>query len=374
MSSEITPRRSRSGSFPGTLYARLGGLKILNKVVDKFFLRLRADGAFAALLKGRKLDDLNEQTKVFLAQALGGPTLYEGPTVAEAFAPVSIGPQLLERAIDHLEAAMTNARVEKKVIRELLEALSPLAKELGPQTEGAKNTWLQGAKDVPSPPDLSAEQPPEPPLVEPPALKPGVLSTPPAQQKTSPKRETQSASGDLESELSALVEHIEAAKKGALDQKLRAESPVLRPLVGALNGLFEELVRHQNRINAQAMAVRNAGRQLDTPLEDPPPPKGRAELERLSHKLGASIQQSLVLSLNATIEASRTPQGAAFGLIADEMRAWCKKSARYVEQLESQLESFEPDHTQSSAHAAARALEIVAEALERESGLFGRAD
>jgi hemoglobin len=108
------------------LYERLGGEGAIHAVVARFYERVTADPDLVSYFAGVDLTRLRHHQAAFLSQATGGPVSYTGRDMAAAHAGLGVTGAAFDRVVDHLVAALQEARVPPAEIAEVAVALGPL--------------------------------------------------------------------------------------------------------------------------------------------------------------------------------------------------------------------------------------------------------
>ena len=85
-----------------TLYDRIGGSKVVSKLVFDFYQRVLADPQLGPFFADTPVDKLRTMQAEFFSAALGGPIQYTGRSLSEAHAGRGIGPKHLRLYLDHL--------------------------------------------------------------------------------------------------------------------------------------------------------------------------------------------------------------------------------------------------------------------------------
>ncbi len=73
---------------------------------------------------------------MFLAAALGGPTVYRGRTMREVHAGLRTGDADFDRVVSHLAATLTSLGISGPTIGVIAEVLGPLRASLPPDPMG----------------------------------------------------------------------------------------------------------------------------------------------------------------------------------------------------------------------------------------------
>jgi two-component system chemotaxis sensor kinase CheA len=113
----------------GPLYDRIGGMSVIDSVVEVFCGRAAADDRLKPFFAGANMDVLQGHLREFFANKLGGPDSYKGPGLGDAKR------LLLERglteshgdaALGHVEAALTALEISAADRSEILALIAGL--------------------------------------------------------------------------------------------------------------------------------------------------------------------------------------------------------------------------------------------------------
>ena len=114
----------------GNIYEAIGGEPALVAVVDDFYRRVLSDAQLAAFFAGANMPKLKGRQVEFFAAALGGPDLYQGPTMRQAHAGRGISQAEFDRVAVHLTGTLADAGDPPEVIGEIAAAILPLADDI----------------------------------------------------------------------------------------------------------------------------------------------------------------------------------------------------------------------------------------------------
>jgi hemoglobin len=109
-----------------TLYDRLGGDGAVRSVVDRFYELVLIDPLLRPYFSGIDLAALRRHQVLFLSQVAGGPSMYDGRTMAEAHAGRGIDDEPFDRVATHLAEALRDHGVDGAEIDEVLDAVGGL--------------------------------------------------------------------------------------------------------------------------------------------------------------------------------------------------------------------------------------------------------
>lgn len=113
-----------------SIYEAIGGEPALVAVVDDFYERVLADPQLAGFFAGANMPKLKGRQVEFFAAALGGPDLYEGPTMRDAHAGRGISQADFDKVAFHLTGALAAAQVPPEIIARIGAAITPLADQI----------------------------------------------------------------------------------------------------------------------------------------------------------------------------------------------------------------------------------------------------
>ncbi|REJ76860.1 MAG: group 1 truncated hemoglobin [Acidobacteria bacterium] len=102
----MTDRSADSASPAPTLYQRLGGEPVIERLIGEFYRRVLADEILSPFFAHTPMARLEAMQREFFAAALGGPARYTGRPLSEAHAGRGIRRQHVQRFLDHLFAAL----------------------------------------------------------------------------------------------------------------------------------------------------------------------------------------------------------------------------------------------------------------------------
>lgn len=114
----------------GSLYADVGGAPAVAAVVDLFYAKVLADERLAPHFRAIDLVALKAHQRAFIAAALGGPGAYQGRSLREAHAPLSLTGADFDRVVSHLAGSLTEAGVPADTIGVIADRLTPLKADI----------------------------------------------------------------------------------------------------------------------------------------------------------------------------------------------------------------------------------------------------
>lgn len=112
------------------IYDAIGGEPALTAVVDDFYVRVLADPQLAGFFAGVNMPKLKGMQVEFFATALGGPDVYQGPSMRQAHAGRGISQADFDKVALHLTDALAAAGVPAEIIGQIAVAITPLADEI----------------------------------------------------------------------------------------------------------------------------------------------------------------------------------------------------------------------------------------------------
>ncbi|MGH6940903.1 chemotaxis protein CheW [Hypericibacter sp.] len=123
------PQAAKSGS----LYDRVGGMSVIDSVVEVFVGRASTDDRLKSLFEGVNLDVLQGNLREFFSNKVGGPDSYKGPALPEAKQHLNargLTDSLCDAAFGHVEASLTTLEVAAASRAEILTLLAGLRVEV----------------------------------------------------------------------------------------------------------------------------------------------------------------------------------------------------------------------------------------------------
>ena len=114
-----------------SLYARLGGTKAIQVVVDEFVARVAADNRInqffaAAASDPNRLSAFKQKLVDQICQATGGPCKYKGKDMKTAHAGMGVTGEAFQALVEDLIAALDKFNVPAAEKSELLGLLAPM--------------------------------------------------------------------------------------------------------------------------------------------------------------------------------------------------------------------------------------------------------
>lgn len=109
-----------------TLYDRLGGGAAMRSVVDRFYELVLLDPVLRPYFADTDLPRLRRHQALFLSQVAGGPTQYDGYSMADAHAGRGIDDHAFDLVATHLVEALRDHEIPAAEIDEVLTAVAGL--------------------------------------------------------------------------------------------------------------------------------------------------------------------------------------------------------------------------------------------------------
>jgi hemoglobin len=124
------PATSAVAASPKTLYAELGGMEAITKVVDMFFARLNADARINTLFAKVDHNDLRRLVIEQICEATGGPCKYSGRSMEEAHSGLNLTEADFSAFMGDLVAAMDDLKVPLAQQNKLIALLAPMKPQI----------------------------------------------------------------------------------------------------------------------------------------------------------------------------------------------------------------------------------------------------
>ncbi len=118
------------GGSGHTLYARLGGHKGVEAILDDLFSRAAADDRIKKYFAGADLPAMKKQMADQICQLAGGPCTYEGKSMPAAHAGKGITEAEFMAFMGDLVASMEKLKVGKEDVGSLTGLLLPMKKDI----------------------------------------------------------------------------------------------------------------------------------------------------------------------------------------------------------------------------------------------------
>jgi hemoglobin len=113
-----------------SIYEAIGGEPALVAVVDDFYDRVVGDPQLESFFAGVNMPKLKGRQVEFFAAALGGPDVYQGPSMRDAHIGRGITQADFDKVAYHLTDALAAAGVPEQTIGQIATAITPLADEI----------------------------------------------------------------------------------------------------------------------------------------------------------------------------------------------------------------------------------------------------
>ncbi len=381
-------------SFPGTLYARLGGEVAVANLVDSFRACLAKNGQLYQKIEAFDVAEIDEQVRLFLGQAFGGPSFYQGPTFKEACSLAGWTPEEVELLFGYFQDALGELDAPKDVVRETLDAIEALRPEVAESTPVRepiyKNIKEESAMPVPHSGD--SYHSPVPGAMDPDAERRlgnilDVLTGAAAGDLTGRVsstgddvvgrigRQVEKLLSELRSSMSSV--HTTATSLGSSADEFGLFSQELRISTERTSSQANVVAESAEQVNRNVHTVATAAEEMAIGVRDIA--KNASDAARVAtgavqmaqatnatiSKLGDSsteigkvikvitsiAQQTNLLALNATIEAARAGEvGKGFAVVANEVKELAKETAKATEDISQKIEAIQND-TKSAVSA-----------------------
>lgn len=123
-------RRGNTKDEKPSLFERLGGMMVIEAVVEKFYGHVLADRELRGFFAKVNVDRLKKHSADFIAQAFGGPAAYRGRDMRQAHARYAIEARHFGLVAEHLTNTLREMGVSDALVDEVLAAVGPLAKDI----------------------------------------------------------------------------------------------------------------------------------------------------------------------------------------------------------------------------------------------------
>lgn len=114
-----------------TLYARIGGIDVLRRLVDAWILEAASDPRIRDFFIGADIARVKLHLVERLCVLAEGPCLYRGAELREHHAPLGIEEHHMRAFLDDFEPALKRAEISGEPARQLREALLVLGAQIG---------------------------------------------------------------------------------------------------------------------------------------------------------------------------------------------------------------------------------------------------
>ncbi|QQE73385.1 group 1 truncated hemoglobin [Brevibacillus composti] len=113
-----------------TFYEKYGGEETISKVVDYFYELVLADETVNHFFANTDMEKQRKHQTKFISYALGGPNQYSGQSMAAAHKGMNLQPVHFDAIVAHLQAALRHFGVQEEDIRDALEKVNALRKDI----------------------------------------------------------------------------------------------------------------------------------------------------------------------------------------------------------------------------------------------------
>lgn len=113
-----------------SVYDDIGGDEAIRGAVASLYRRVLADPTVAYYFEGSDLGSLRAHQRAFLTEALGGPHVFSGRSMADAHADLDITDEAFDTVVEHLIAALAEVGVGRENLMVVRETLEPLRRKI----------------------------------------------------------------------------------------------------------------------------------------------------------------------------------------------------------------------------------------------------
>lgn len=113
-----------------SLYEQVGGAPAITEAVERFYRRLLDDPRVSAYFTGVEMPRLKRHQVLLLSQVLGGPTQYDGRSLAEAHAGLGITPEQYAVVGEHLVAVLEELGAPANVVEAVKSVLGSVQSDV----------------------------------------------------------------------------------------------------------------------------------------------------------------------------------------------------------------------------------------------------
>lgn len=121
--------QAQSAKVNDTLFQRIGGLPVLNKIVDEFIDKVSTSPRTKRSFDGVKLKPLKESVVAQLCKLTGGGCIYEGETMLNAHRDSKITESEFDAFVDMFRDTL-NVYLPTREKNELLKILAPMKRDI----------------------------------------------------------------------------------------------------------------------------------------------------------------------------------------------------------------------------------------------------
>lgn len=112
------------------LFERAGGLEGIALLVDDFYGRVLRDPLLAPFFEHSRMERLRRMQTEFFSAALGGPMVYEGPSLGEVHSGRGIEKAHLQRFLEHLIGSLKSLELSENEVNEIYNRIAVWADEI----------------------------------------------------------------------------------------------------------------------------------------------------------------------------------------------------------------------------------------------------
>lgn len=105
-------------------YDQLGGGPTITEAVDRFYVRLLDDPELVGYFAGADLPRLKRHQVLLISQVLGGPTSYDGRSLAEAHDGMGVTGAHYAKVCDHLLDVLSEMGAPEEIAKAVADTLA----------------------------------------------------------------------------------------------------------------------------------------------------------------------------------------------------------------------------------------------------------
>jgi len=113
-----------------TLYERIGGESVIERLLDHFYHRITHDGEIGHYFTHVPVDKLKRMQREFFAMATDGPVTYGGRPLSQVHHPLAISRREFQRFTGHLLATLEEVGIDEQDRHEILAKINLYADEI----------------------------------------------------------------------------------------------------------------------------------------------------------------------------------------------------------------------------------------------------
>jgi hemoglobin len=113
-----------------TLYERIGGESVIERLLDHFYHRITHDSEIGHFFTHVPVDKLKRMQREFFAMATDGPVTYSGRPLSQVHHPLAISRREFERFTGHLVTTLEEVGIDEQDRHEILAKINLYAGEI----------------------------------------------------------------------------------------------------------------------------------------------------------------------------------------------------------------------------------------------------